>query len=321
MKTEVIKLYEDRDDVTLTTYVLADSSELLNGKSRGAVLICPGGGYLNCSDREAEPIAMKFASMGYHAFVLRYSTYLEGKAGFPDITKDIEPKENLVYPVQMREIGQAMLIMREHASEWLVDMDKIAVCGFSAGAHNTAMYCTNWDKPVITEHFGKPAELFQPAAMILGYTLSDYIFMKECMSKGKADPIFFGISNTAYLGNKNPSEELLKEVSPARNVTANTPPTFLWATSEDNLVPVQHSLIMAKALADQNIPFEIHVFEKGDHGMGLATYASAASKSQMAKGAAEWSDLCGKWLEERFAPPLPEMTPWEEMMANEQPSF
>ena len=74
MKTEVIKLYENREDVTLTTYVLQDSPEMLAGKSRPAILICPGGGYMSCSDREAEPIAMKFASMGYHTFVLRYST-------------------------------------------------------------------------------------------------------------------------------------------------------------------------------------------------------------------------------------------------------
>ena len=73
MKTEIIKLYDNRSDVTLTTYVLQDSPEMLDGKTRPAILICPGGAYINCSDREAEPVAMKFASMGYHTFVLRYS--------------------------------------------------------------------------------------------------------------------------------------------------------------------------------------------------------------------------------------------------------
>ena len=77
MDVQVIKLYENRDDVTLTTYVLADSKEMLNGKARPAVLICPGGAYISCSDREAEPVAMAFAAMGYHAFVLRYSVYGE----------------------------------------------------------------------------------------------------------------------------------------------------------------------------------------------------------------------------------------------------
>ncbi len=78
MIPKTIQLYANRPDVTLTTYVLADSPELLNGKVRPAVLVCPGGAYLNCSDREAEPVALRFAAMGYHAFVLRYSTYGNG---------------------------------------------------------------------------------------------------------------------------------------------------------------------------------------------------------------------------------------------------
>ena len=80
MITTTVQLYEGRPDVSLTTYVLADSPELMNGKRRPAVLICPGGAYLNCSDREAEPVALRFAAMGYHAFVLRYSTYFKGEA-------------------------------------------------------------------------------------------------------------------------------------------------------------------------------------------------------------------------------------------------
>ncbi len=75
MITETIKLIEEREDVTLTTYVWGDSPELLKGKARPAVLICPGGGYFSCCDREAEPVAFAFAAMGYHTFVLRYSVY------------------------------------------------------------------------------------------------------------------------------------------------------------------------------------------------------------------------------------------------------
>lgn len=102
MKTEVIRLYEDRNDVTLTTYVLMDSPELLAGKRRLAVLICPGGGYFNCSDREAEPVVMKFASMGYHAFVLRYSTYCEGNIEGIDFSKRFPPNRHSQYTTAMR---------------------------------------------------------------------------------------------------------------------------------------------------------------------------------------------------------------------------
>ena len=75
MKTEKLCLYENRPDVTLTTYLIDDSRELMNGRKRPAILICPGGAYMFCSDREAEPVALRFMAMGYHAFVLRYSVY------------------------------------------------------------------------------------------------------------------------------------------------------------------------------------------------------------------------------------------------------
>lgn len=313
MKTNVIKLYENRDDVTLTTYILEDSPELLRGKTRPAILICPGGGYFSCSDREAEPIALKFASMGYHAFVLRYSVY--GEDAFPHLMEGIPVKEKSQYPNAMREIGKSMLIIREHAKEWLVDTDRIAVCGFSAGAHNTAMYATGWQEDVISEYFHEEKEKFRPAAAILGYTLSDYLFMKESV-KGcnPMDRAFFAGSNTAYMGKPDPDDEMLEKVSPARHVTEYMPPAFLWATSQDTLVPVQHSIIMARALADHKIPFEMHIFEEGPHGLALATQASAEAKSQIYPDAAKWADLAGCWLEKRFALPLPEKSSFEEML-------
>lgn len=315
MKSEVIKLYENRDDVTLTTYILEDSPELLNGKRRPAVIICPGGAYFSCSDREGEPVALKFASMGYHTFVLRYSTYGEGKNEFPDLSRPLPVKEHCQYPNPMRDIGKAMLMLHEHAAGWFVDTDRIAVCGFSAGAHNTAMYAVNWHEDVISGYFGESKEKFRPAAAILGYTLSDYVFMREAAKAcNPMDMAFFAASNTAFLGEAVPSEEMLETVSPAMHVSKNTPPVFLWATAADNLVPVQHSIRMAHALADQKIPFEMHIFEDGPHGLGLATQASAESKSQIYADAAKWSDLAGSWLEKRFALPLPEKSSFEALL-------
>ncbi|MDO4337393.1 MAG: alpha/beta hydrolase [Eubacteriales bacterium] len=302
MKTEIIKLYENREDVTLTTYILQDSPELLAGKPRPAVVICPGGGYFNCSDREAEPVAIKFASMGYHTFVLRYSTYCEGTGAFPDIMKGIEANENSRYPNAMREIGKTFLLIRENADKWLVDTERIAVCGFSAGAHNAAMYATNWHEDVISEYFHEDKEKFRPAAAILGYTLSDYIYMRDAIKEyNPMDRAFFEASNTAYLGTAEPCGEMLDMVSPARHVTKNTPPVFLWATSQDTLVPVQHTIRMSYALAEKKIPFEMHIFEEGPHGLALSTQATAGEKSQIYPDAAKWADLAGCWLEKRFA--------------------
>lgn len=320
MITEIIKLYEDREDATLTTYVIAETGEMHEQGKRPAVLICPGGAYMSCSDREAEPIALKFASMGYHAFVLRYSVYDEGKGQLQDLSVPLSVKEQCQFPNPMREIGKAMLMIREHAEEWSVDMNRVAVCGFSAGAHNTAMFGVYWDKPIITEALHTTKEMIRPAALILGYQLSDYVFMKENTGKSE-DPMaerFFEASNTAFLGSPKPEMEILVAVSPARLVTENTPPTFLWATAKDDLVPVQHSIRMAHALADAKVPFEMHIFEEGPHGLSVSTQASAIAKSQINADAAKWMSLTECWLEKRFALELPDMTPFEEMLEKQK---
>ena len=307
MKTECIRLDPTRGDVTLTTYLLQDSPELLAGKKRPAILVCPGGGYFNCSDREAEPIALRFAAMGYHSFVLRYSTYCEGKA-FPDLSKPVTVKERDLHPAPLNDIGAAMQLLCTHSDEWLVDTDRIAVCGFSAGGHNAAMYATRWQEK------GFP----RPAAAILGYALTDYVFKHDFEARQEGSvTMFFHASDTAFLGTADPTEEALEDVSPARHVTKDTPPTFLWATAADELVPVQHSLLMAAALADARVPFEIHIFEKGKHGLSLADQASASALSECNPDAAGWTELAGKWLQKRFALPLPEKSAFEIMIEND----
>lgn len=315
MRIEKLNIYENREDVTLTGYIIDDSPELLNGKARPAILICPGGGYFICSDREGEPVALRFAAMGYHAFVLRYSVYGEGGRQFPDLTRPLEPKAGLQYPAPVLEIGRAMLLIREHAGEWRVDVDRIALCGFSAGGHNAAMFASKWHTPMITEALGGGSETYRPAALILGYPLTDYVYMDETIDlREPMDAAFFAASNTAYVGTARPDRALLEEISPARNVTEHMPPTYIWATAADTLVPVQHSLRMAHALADRKIPFELHIFEEGPHGLSLSDQASAGARSQIMPDAAKWAPLAAAWLEKRLAPALPRLTDFERMM-------
>ena len=299
MKIECIRLLEDREDITLTAYLYMDAPKLLNGKKRPAVLVCPGGAYLRCSDREGEPVALRFAAMGYHAFLLHYSTYSEGGTP-PEGAGPLPVKERLVHPAPMRDVGLAMRMICARAGDWGVDTERIALCGFSSGGHNAAMYATRWQ-----EQPGCP----RPAALILGYALSDYVF-KNAFAPQQPEGVqmVFQASDSAFLGTTEPTAEQLEDVSPARHVTKDTPPTFLWATAADELVPVQHSLLMAKALADAQIPFELHVFEEGPHGMALADQASAEARSQCREDAAGWVALADKWLRKRFALPLPEKT-------------
>ncbi|MBK8139358.1 MAG: alpha/beta hydrolase [Chloroflexi bacterium] len=309
MLIETIKLYENRDDVTLTTYVLADSREMLNGKKRPGVLVCPGGAYLGCSDREAEPVALRFAAMGYHAFVLRYSTYFSGPfGGLPDAST-MEPNPNSVHPAPVRDIGKAFLTLHTHADRWLLDTSKIAICGFSAGGHNCAMYSVYWNQPLIYEHFGQNPDVFKPAASILGYALCDYRLMFGRITDRTAQQVSDAAS-IAFLGTTAPSAELLERVSPVLHVSEHTPPTFLWATAADALVPVEHTTLMATALAVADVPFEVHIFEQGQHGLSLANQATAGSMLEIETDAARWVDLAEAWLKKRFALEVPPKPAW-----------
>ncbi len=313
MITQTIELYENRRDVTLTTYVLSDSPELLNGKKRPAVLVCPGGAYLSCSDREAEPVALRFAAMGYHAFVLRYSTYSNGAPGMFPLSPDLPVNPNSLYPAPLRDIGKAFLTIHANASAWKVDTDKIAICGFSAGGHNCAMYAVYWHDPLITEFFGEEAAKFKPAAAILAYAICDYRLMFGAIT----DPLAQTLSDAAsmaYMGTKQPSAALLAALSPALHVSAHTPPMFLWATASDDLVPVENTTRMATALAQAGVPFEVHIFEQGPHGLSLADQASAGSQMEINADAEKWAGLADAWLKKRFALQLPAQPAWLEAL-------
>ncbi len=123
----------------------------------------------------------------------------------------------------------------------------------------------------------------------------------------------FEVSNKAFLGKDWKNPEKLLDASPNRLIDADTPATFVWSTAGDNLVRVAHSTRYATALAEKKIPFEIHIFEEGDHGLATADMSSAGAKSQINPDAAKWLPLCQAWLEKRFAPDIPEKTAWEMM--------
>jgi acetyl esterase/lipase len=321
MISKCIRLYEKREDVTLTTYVLEDSPQMLNGKNRPAVLICPGGAYIACSDTEGEPVALAFNAMGYHAFVLRYSVYFEGKQQAL-VTGEILPKSHCQFPNPVLDIAYSMKYIGNNAAEWHVDMEKIAVCGFSAGAHNSAMYSVYWNKPLITNLFNGDMSNLHPAACILGYAVSDYIRIKSSPAKSEGNPFLdkmkkglYDLFMTAYTGSKEPSDDFCKKISPALLVDNQTPPMFIWATSEDTMVPVSQSTILATALADHDIPFELHIFEKGAHGLSIATQASSADKTGINPDAARWIDLCSEWLLKRFALDLPNKPAYTDLIS------
>ena len=231
-----------------------------------AIVVYPGGGYQHLSPREAEPIAMEFAAAGYQVFVLYYS---------------LAPKR---YPAPLLDGARALAAIREHAEEWCVDPARIAVCGFSAGGHAAALLGCLWNDPVIAAA-GISNEKARPDAVILGYP----VITSE---KGKCHEGSF----ESLLGEA--VEEKRGAMSLETRVNAQNPPTFLWHTAADQAVPVVSSLRMAAALAEHKVPFELHVFPSGHHGLSLANRrTSGGNPDGELPEVAQWIKLCKDWLQ------------------------
>lgn len=135
----------------LTTYILGDYLDEAPNDIRPLVLICPGGAYAMTSNREAEPVALQFNAMGYHAAILRYSC------------------APAVFPTSLLEVAASVKYIREHAKAWRVSPDKILIMGFSAGGHLAASYGVFWDEKFVREAFSCTRELLQPNGLILCY--------------------------------------------------------------------------------------------------------------------------------------------------------
>jgi acetyl esterase/lipase len=284
---------ENESGAYFTAYLLEDSKELLPGKKRPVVVIAPGGGYLFTSDREAEPIAMKFLSLGYHAVVLRYTT------------GDMEGETIGVGKQALKELALTIRYLRQKTDLWYLDKDKIAVCGFSAGAHLAANLGVHWSDIELAESIHDnhvEVEEIKPNALILGYPLLDFEVMLEKTIKEANNPelkdniAFMKIANRALTGEDELTEEIIKEYSPRCWVSENTPPTFMWHTAKDNLVFSENSLTFALELAKHNVPYELHVFQDGGHGLALANKVTANSEEQIDQESEIWFELATKWL-------------------------
>ena len=253
---------------TLTAYLPDNSPEIDMARKNKAVLICPGGGYGFTSDREAEPIALAFAGEGICAFVLRYS---------------VAPDR---YPIQLLEASRAMQLIRKNAEAWHVNTDDIAVMGFSAGGHLAGSLGVFWNAPFVREALGLQEGENRPSRMVLCYPV-----ITSQIGPAHRDSFY-------NLMGEGKSEEEYASVSLERHVSADTPPAFIWHTAADNLVPVENSLLFAGALQKQHIPFELHIYPEGQHGLSLADRRTAApgADSLLNLRVAEWFGACVRWM-------------------------
>ena len=275
MVHETIKLpvnYKEKLDTHghepyLVTYLMDNYESLDLQRKRPLVIICPGGGYEYQSVREAEPIAIKMNSMGFQAAVLYYSC---------------APME---FPSALCDVAEAVYYARKHADEWHVDANRIIVGGFSAGAHLAASLGVYWNglNGLLPEYLPYKNDEIKPNALMLGYPV---ITAGQYAHRG---------SIVNVLGQNAKGHE--EYVSLEQLVTKDVPPTFIWHTSEDQAVPTHNSIYFTLALQENHIPVEYHLFQKGLHGLALATEeTSVPGKGPIQKECAVWTDLFDTWV-------------------------
>jgi len=245
---------EDRDIPTLTAYL---PRTLRPGTP--AVVVCPGGGYSALAmNHEGRQVASYLNSLGIMAFVLKYR---------------LGPRYH--HPVELGDAQRAIRMLRAKASEWQLDPARIGIMGFSAGGHLAATASTHFDAGQAGAADPIDRANSRPDFTILGYPV---ISMTA--------PWTHQGSKKNLLGD-NPDPELAKSLSGENAVTAQTPTTFIFQTNADTTVPAENSVYYYLALRKAGVKAEMHIFENGPHGVGLATYDAAL---------AEWPTLLANWL-------------------------
>lgn len=246
-------------------YAMGDADEdrpaifpyLLEGKGNPAVIVCPGGGYGMRAAHEAEPVALWLNSIGISAFVLRYR---------------VAPYR---YPCALLDAQRAIRTVRHEADRFGIDPGRVGILGFSAGGHLASTAGTRFDagRPEADDPVERQSS--RPDLTILCYPV---ITMR--------DPFTHAGSRLNLLG-PEPEDDRIALLSSEDQVAADTPPVFLWHTSDDAAVPVENSLMFAAALRKRGVPFDLHVYAHGRHGLGLA-------KDDPHVGG--WTDACASWL-------------------------
>lgn len=259
-------LGEDGCDPTVEVYLpYYNMSEMgRQDKKRPCMVVCPGGGYAMCSQRESEPIALPFLSEGFNAFVITYS---------------VAPHR---FPTQLREVAALMELIYENADNWNCDTSKIAIIGFSAGGHLAAHYSTAFDCEEVREVFPESKAV---NASVLCYPVIT------------ADPAHAHLGSFYnLLGKQDITQQDVEKYSCDRLVKENTPPAFVWHTAADNAVPVMNSLLYAEALNKYRIPFELHIYPYGGHGLSTADRLTNNNLNENSSHVSDWVRCAQRWL-------------------------
>ncbi len=238
-------------------------------ESRPAMLVLPGGGYRSCSDREAEPVAVHFLQQGFHAFVLTYSVAPES-----------------AYPTPFLEASLAVAYIRRNAEALGVNHGQIAAVGFSAGGHLLGLISNCFAHTPAKELLGEDGLFFRPDAAIYSY------------------PVITSSPEYAHMGSilslVGQDAEMQKFVSIENQVNKDSAPAFIWHTASDGAVPVENSFLLAGALKKADVPFALHVFTNGPHGLSLCNEETVCGvPDYINPSVSRWLLLAEDWLKAR----------------------
>ena len=265
LKEKYCFLGEGKKNPLLRCYLPSNLEECnRQDEKRPSIVICPGGAYAFCSEREAEPIALKFASWGFNAFVLNYS---------------VAPNR---YPTQLREVAAVFEELYKNADDWHCDTQKIGILGFSAGGHLAAHYSNAYGTDNVRKVFPNSKK---PNFSVLCYPVIT------------ADPTFAHKGSIENLLGEYPVGKETDEFSCEKLVTADTPPTFIWHTAQDTAVPPKNSLCYAMALSENNIPFSLHIYPYGCHGLATVDSLTNGELDRKTLLANEWFYELKKWMD------------------------
>lgn len=260
--------YTKNGRVNLQTYI----PDVSDGPLMPALIALPGGAWTHLEPSEGEVVALTFVKERYAGFVLNYSVgdYSE-------------------FPNPLVEISWAIFTIRKHAKQWHIDPNKIAIAGFSAGASVASMSATQWNTPFVSDKLNVKPEDIKPNAAILGYGCNDL----STIFDNKNDDLV--IPKPGKI-----TADRTPQIDVVNYVTKDTAPIFFYHCRYDEYVPVKNTWLLASKLEEVGLPFEMHIFQSGHHGMSVNN-SLTLGKNPIDPSVSQWVPLCLKWLDTVFS--------------------
>lgn len=265
---------------------------------RPAMIILPGGCYLYKSHREGDPVAARFAGMGYHTFVFQYASYWKKK--YLSENETVELVEDAHYPEQVIDLFKIIAMLRDHAEEWYIDPDQIYVAGFSAGGHIAAAAAVKWDDPELLRRAGiTDPRKARPDAAVLCYPMLEAELIRVTTKVPEEMEFQARYLVHGLFGCDNPDESMYREVRLVNHITPETPPVFIWHTFEDMTTSALESTRFVEELIKNKVRCEFHLFETGAHGASLCDVTTARDEGDIKPSNALWPQMADRFLKNR----------------------